>query len=237
MSERSLTEGGRKFRKSTGKAMVYYKEAFSKISQEKKDTILKVATNEYAEKGFDSANINVIAQKAGISVGSIYKYFGSKEDLFLTVVHAGVETLKGILDGIVHEEQDLIGRIRCIIRAAQSFSKSNAELTKLYNEMATESHSDLVWKIVSDMEGVTAQLYADMIAGASEKGLLREGIDPRLFAFFLDNLFILLQFSYSCEYYKERMKLYVDPEIFSQDELVEEQLLLFIKGAFLKDGV
>lgn len=217
--------------------MVYYKEAFGKISQEKREMILNVATHEFAERGFDSANINIIAQKAGISVGSIYKYFSSKEDLFLTVVHTGVETLKGILDGIVSDEQDLLGRIRQIICAAQSFSRSNAELTKLYNEMATESHSDLVWKIVSDMEGVTAQLYADMIAEAGKKGLLREGIDPRLFAFFLDNLFILLQFSYSCEYYKERMKLYVDENVFGQDALVEEQLLLFIKGAFLKDGV
>lgn len=217
--------------------MVYYKEAFGKISREKRETILSAATHEFAERGFDSANINVIAQKAGISVGSIYKYFGSKEDLFLTVVHTGVETLKGILDGIVAEETDFLGRIRQIIRAAQSFSKSNAELTKLYNEMATESHSELVWKIVSDMEGVSAQLYAGMITEAAEKGLLREGINPRLFAFFLDNLFILLQFSYSCEYYRERMKVYVDAEIIGQDELVEEQLILFIKGAFLKGGV
>ena len=216
--------------------MEYYKEAFSKISQEKRDKILQVATYEFAEKGFDSANINIIAERAGISVGSVYKYFGSKEDLFLTIIHLGVETLRGILDGILEKEQDLIGRIRSIIRMVQSFSKSNAELTKLYNEMATESHSDLVWKIVSDMEGATAGLYAEMITEAKGKGMLRDGIEPRLFALFLDNLFIMLQFSYSCEYYKERMKLYVDENIFEQDDLVEEQLIKFIKGAFLKDG-
>jgi hypothetical protein len=33
------------------------------------------------------------------------------------------------------------------------------------------------------------------------------------------------------------MKLYVDPGVFEQDGLVAEQLLNFIKGAFLRDGV
>lgn len=217
--------------------MVYYKDSFNKISQEKRDRIIEAAIYEFAEHGFDSANINVIAQKAGISVGSIYKYFGSKEDLFLTVIHTGVETLKAVLEEIMQGEESLLNRIQKIIRAIQSYSRSNAQLTKLYNEMATESHSELVWKIVSDMEGATAGMYASMIEDAQRSGLVKEDIDPRLFAFFLDNLFMMLQFSYSCEYYRERMKLYVDPAVFEQDDLVAEQLLEFIKGAFLREGV
>lgn len=217
--------------------MVYYKDSFNKISQEKRDRIIEAAIYEFAEHGFDSANINVIAQKAGISVGSIYKYFGSKEDLFLTVIHTGVETLKGVLEEIMHGEEDLPRRIEKIIRAIQSYSRSNAQLTKLYNEMATESHSELVWKIVSEMEGATAGMYASMIRDAQSSGLVRGDIDPKLFAFYLDNLFMMLQFSYSCEYYRERMKLYVDPGVFEQDDLVTEQLLKFIKGAFLREGV
>lgn len=217
--------------------MVYYKDSFNKISQEKRDRIIEAAIYEFAEHGFDSANINVIAQKAGISVGSIYKYFGSKEDLFLTVIHTGVETLKGVLEEITQGEENLISRIERIIRAIQSYSRSNAQLTKLYNEMATESHSELVWKIVSDMEGATAGMYAAMIRDAQQSGLVKGDIDPKYFAFFLDNLFMMLQFSYSCEYYRERMKLYVDPEVFEQDDLMAEQLVMFIKGAFLRDGV
>ena len=37
------------------------------------------------------------AAAAGVSVGSIYKYFSTKEDLFLTCVHFGVETLEAVL--------------------------------------------------------------------------------------------------------------------------------------------
>ncbi len=187
---------------------------------------------EFSERGFDSANINSIAQNSGISVGSIYKYFDNKEDLFLTMVHFGVETLKKVLQEIMESDDDLESRIEKIIRAIQSHSRSNVHLTKLYNGMATESHSDLVWKIVSDMENATAGLYTSFIKEAQATGQVKADVNANLFAFYLDNLFILLQFSYACEYYKERMKIFVGEDIFDKDELVVEQLMKFIKGAF-----
>lgn len=213
----------------------YFKEAFNKLSDEKRNKILNVAIMEFSEYGFNSANINRIAQKSGISVGSIYKYFDNKEDLFLTIVHFGVETLKDVLKDIMESNEALESRIEKIIKAIQSHSRSNVHLTKLYNEMTTESHSNLVWKIVSDMESATAGLYTSFIKDAQEAGVVRADINANVFAFYLDNLFILLQFSYACEYYKERMKLFVGEDIFDKDELVVEQLMKFIKGAlFLK---
>ncbi|KUO74666.1 MAG: AcrR family transcriptional regulator [Clostridia bacterium BRH_c25] len=209
-----------------------YTESFERITEEKRNKIFESAITEFAEHGFDSANINKIAQNAGVSIGSMYKYFNSKEDLFLTIIHFGVEATKAVLEEIMRGEGDLLTRIEKIIKAIQFQSRSNVHLTMLYNEMAIESHSDLVWKIVSDMEGVTAGLYSSLIKEAQEAGTVRKDIDAKLFAFFLDNLFILLQFSYSCEYYKERLKLFVGEDVFGKDELVAEQLLKFIKGAF-----
>lgn len=210
----------------------YYNEAFNKISEEKRQKILSVAIDEFSEHGFDSANINSIAQKSGISVGSIYKYFDNKEHLFLTVVHVGVETLKNVLNDIITEDDNLENRIEKIIRAIQKHSRSEISLTRLYNEMATESRSTLAWKISSEMESATAGLYTSYIKEAQEAGEVRLDADPGLFAFYLDNLFILLQFSYSCEYYKQRMMIFTGIDIFQKDELVVEQMMKFIKGAF-----
>ena len=210
----------------------YFKEAFNKVSEEKRNKILDAAIVEFAEHGFDSANINNIAQSSGISVGSMYKYFDNKEDLFLTIIHYGVETLKTILSEIIQGEENLDIRIEKIIKVIQINSREKVHLTRLYNEMATESRSNLVWKIVSDMENATAGLYTSYIKEAQEKGQVRMEINANLFAFYLDNLFILLQFSYACEYYKERMKIFIGEDVFDQDELVAEQLMKFIRGAF-----
>jgi AcrR family transcriptional regulator len=207
-------------------------EAFNRISEEKRNKIFDSAINEFAEHGYESANINNIALKAEVSIGSMYKYFKNKEDLYLTIIHFGVESLKGILEKTISGEGDLLGKIEKIIRAIQSYSRSNVNLTKLYNQMTNESYSGLVWEIVSDMEGVTAGLYASFIEEAKGAGKVRNDVDAKLFAFFLDNLFILLQFSYSCEYYKERLKMFVGEDVFDKDDLVAEQLMKFIRGAF-----
>lgn len=209
------------------------KEAFNKLAPEKQQKILQSAVQEFAEHGYDSANINNIASNAEISIGSMYKYFNSKADLYLTVAQMGAETLRTALEQIISEEDPLLVSIEKIIRAIQSYSRQQQCLTRLYNEMTTENHSDLIWTVVSDIEGVTADLYAALIAKAQQAGEIRNDADTRYFAFFLDNLFILLQFSYACDYYKKRLKMYVSDDAFDNDEFMVEQIMKFIKGAFV----
>lgn len=210
----------------------YNNEAFDKLSEEKRNKIVDAAISEFSDYGYNSANINKIAQKAGVSIGSMYKYFNNKQDLYLSVINLSVEKLKTVLNDIINDNDDFLITVGKIIKAIQIFSRSDACMTRLYNEMATENNSELVWEIASSMEGVTAKLYADIIKNAQDNGKLRKDIEPDYFAFFLDNLFIMLQFSYSCEYYKERLKMFIDEDVFDNDDLLAEELLKFIKGAF-----
>lgn len=207
--------------------------SFDRVSQEKKTRIINTAITEFAKHGFESANINQIASIAGVSVGAMYKYFASKEDLYLYIIRYCVEKLKMLLEDAIAGETQLLPKIEKIIKAIQFHSRENSELNKIYNVMTTEIRSELVWKIVSEMEGVTAELYKLMIEQGKIEGIVREDADARTFAYFLDNLFILLQFSYSCDYYKERMKLYVGQDVFENDDQLAEQLMKFIKGAFI----
>jgi TetR/AcrR family transcriptional regulator, mexJK operon transcriptional repressor len=55
-------------------------------SADKREEVLDIASETFLVKGFDGTSINVMAKEAGISKESIYRYFGSKEDLFLAVV-------------------------------------------------------------------------------------------------------------------------------------------------------
>ena len=209
----------------------FNRESFSKLSPDKQEKILQTAIVEFAEHGFDGANINIIAKKAGISVGSMYKYFKTKHDLYLMAVSSSVDKLKAVLNGIISRKMNFLNTVEAIIRAIQIHSRENISLTRLYNEMATENDPAVVGQIVSAMEGITAKLYASFIAEAQKNEGVRQDIDPRYFAFFLDNLFILLQFSYTCEYYKERLKLFIDEDVFAHDELLVAELMKFIKGA------
>lgn len=56
--------------------------------QATRDRILKEAASEFAQLGFEQANINTIAERAGIGKGTIYLYFPSKRELFIAMLQA-----------------------------------------------------------------------------------------------------------------------------------------------------
>jgi TetR/AcrR family transcriptional regulator len=212
----------------------FHKDTFDRIPEEKRARILEIATTEFANKGFDNANMNDIAEKAGISVGSLYKYFDSKDSFFLTCIHFGIETLESVLKDVLESDEDLLVKTEKILRLIQRHSRENGDLIRLYNEVSSESNSALVKQISRDMEEISAMTYTALIVQAQENGDVRPDLDPRLFAFFADSIFMMLQFSYACEYYQERFRIYAGEDIFERDEEVIQQALLFFKKAFYK---
>ena len=63
------------------------KKTFLKLTPEKQQRILNAAADEFIEykDQYEKSSVNRIADRAGISVGSIYKYFYDKDDLFFCV--------------------------------------------------------------------------------------------------------------------------------------------------------
>ncbi len=69
------------------------KRTFLKLPPEKQQRILDAAADEFIEykDQYEKSSVNRIADKAGISVGSIYKYFYDKDDLFFCVFNSNKE--------------------------------------------------------------------------------------------------------------------------------------------------
>jgi TetR/AcrR family transcriptional repressor of mexJK operon len=72
-------------------------------SADKREEVLDIASENFRVKGYEGTSINVMAREAGISKESIYRYFGSKEDLFLAVVEREMAVYRqAMLDTISH---------------------------------------------------------------------------------------------------------------------------------------
>ena len=211
----------------------HHKEAFERIPDERRERILEIATNEFSSKGYENANINIIARNAGISIGLMYKYFSTKEDLFLTCIARGMEILEHTLEDLMESRDKLLIKAEKLIRAACDLSRKNENYIRLYNELTAEKDSKRAISLAREIEGRTSRIYITAIAQALASGDVRQDLNPRLFAFFLANLLTTLQFSFTCEYYKERLKIYtgIDTELLNEDEIVN-QLLKFIESAF-----
>src|SRR5690349_10414288 len=69
-------------------------ERFYRLPDEKRAQILRVATAEFAEKGFEASSLNAILAAAGLSKGSYYYYFVDKEDLYAEAVETSLSRLE-----------------------------------------------------------------------------------------------------------------------------------------------
>jgi AcrR family transcriptional regulator len=56
------------------------------VSAERKDQILNTAEDVFAERGFDEARMDDIAERSGLSKGAIYWYFKKKDDIIAALL-------------------------------------------------------------------------------------------------------------------------------------------------------
>jgi AcrR family transcriptional regulator len=68
------------------------------MTQTKHDRIVAAATPLFAERGYHRARMDDLAIALGISKGSIFQHFGTKEQLFLEVYRTALRTFHRYLD-------------------------------------------------------------------------------------------------------------------------------------------
>lgn len=59
---------------------------FYDLAKEKREKIFQTALHEFAQYGYNESSTNQIVKSAGISKGSLYKYFANKEELYFDVL-------------------------------------------------------------------------------------------------------------------------------------------------------
>lgn len=79
--------------------------------QARRRRIQEAARTVFAERGYGGASIELIARAAQLSVGAIYLYFRSKEDLYVSLVEDAL-TVFDVEMGQVREQTEVSKRLR-----------------------------------------------------------------------------------------------------------------------------
>ncbi len=211
---------------------LHYKPAFERADPAKKQRVLDAGIAEFADHGYERANINVIAKRAGISIGLMYKYFDTKEDLFITCMDEAIGTMEGVIGGIVNSEDKILDRAEQLIRAVQETSREDAIFVKLYKGITELNDEKQVEYFAKRIETVSYQAYHSFLERAQKDGDIRPDCDTRLFAFFFDSILMTLQFSYVSDYYRERFRIYCGVDVFEDNDKVVAEVLKFLESAF-----
>lgn len=76
-------------------------------SDEKRDEILAAAEQEFARRDFHEVLMDDVAARAGVGKGTLYRYFPTKDELFLATVLRGLDQSHGELQQVFAEDAPL----------------------------------------------------------------------------------------------------------------------------------
>lgn len=152
--------------------------------EERPGDIVAAALAVFTERGFAGARIEEIAKRAGVSKGTLYLYFETKEEMFRAVVREvvapNVETVRAAFEAADMPFGELLrlflARFAGIVTTVPvgAVAKMVVGESRNFPEIAKVWHDDVILKAVG--------LLAGLIERAQAKGEVREG-DPRTHAF------------------------------------------------------
>ena len=209
---------------------------YRKLDDKAINSIMEAGIDEFAAHGLDRANINEIARRAGVSVGVIYKYYTGKDQFFLACVRYSLRLLDTVLDEAIADESDVDICVRNIVRALQKHARDHSSYYTMYHEITSGSCRQYASVLAHEIEEPSARAYSRILENAKHSGNIRKDADSRMTAFFFDNLLMMLQFSYSCDYYRERMKIFCGEDAEENDEKIMNAFSAFLNAALGTKG-
>ncbi len=157
------------------------KQTFLNLPEEKRNTIIHAAIEEFAEYGLENASTNRIVANSGISKGSFYQYFEDKQDVFmylLTVLESEkMEYFKGKHPPSTN--MDTFGYFRWMIKTGMEFNTSHPLLTQAISRVMF-GEGMYYGNTFADVRERTAQGLRAMIRQAAANGEVDPSVDVDL---------------------------------------------------------
>ncbi|MGQ7247177.1 TetR/AcrR family transcriptional regulator [Halomonas sp. V046] len=155
-------------------------DALTPKGEARRQRLLMAARDVFLEKGFAGASVNEIVSRAGGSLSTLYKQFGSKEGLFVAAMEAQAANVWGLLEQAHHRPPSEV-----LFEFAQG----------LIDLVFTLNHLRLVRSIAAEAERTpelgrlfldhgpdrTRRDLADYLQAQHRRGILRVD-DPRMAA-------------------------------------------------------
>ncbi len=133
-------------------------------------TILNTTLKLSSEIGFQTMSLRDLSRESGLSMGALYTYFSSKDDL-LRIIHSyGMQTVKTILTETVAGEADTHEKLRKIVRTHLYLSEVLQQWFNFFF-METKNLKYEDRKIPTESELFTEQVIVDILEEGRSSGI------------------------------------------------------------------
>lgn len=155
-------------------------------------TLVRAAAETFQRKGYHNATIDDIAEAAGISRPTVYKYTKSKQDLLDSIVEHVTESLGAALADAISSDAPPLERLRRVIDVhVASTTENHVFYAILFSEeieasdVARKRFRHWAHEVTSDFES----LVNDCLESTASAGLLQPRIAANLVVSMLTSLY------------------------------------------------
>jgi AcrR family transcriptional regulator len=110
----------------------------------RQEIIFEAAEAVLAARGFHGASVDEIAKRAEVSVGTLYNFFGNKENLYTSLLERRMEELRGCVRAHVAPAPRGIDKLHAAVDAIFTYCAEHERAFRVY---VTASHG-LEWNVL-----------------------------------------------------------------------------------------
>nr|WP_254446693.1 TetR/AcrR family transcriptional regulator [Ruegeria sp. HKCCD8929] len=139
---------------------------------------MKAAKKEFAKNGLGGARVDEIAERAQANKRMLYHYFGSKEDLFRTVLEDAYLSIRSAERKLNLEHLTPTEAIEALVRFTWQYYLKNPEFITLVNSenLHRAKHIKSLPNLPETMRGLVG-MVDDILKRGQESGEFRDGVD------------------------------------------------------------
>ena len=195
------------------------KQTFLELDNEKRERIIRTALKEFAAYGYAGSSTNRIVKESGISKGSLFRYFESKEDMYFYLIDTvALQMANDMAKDLSRLPEDIRERIIAYSVAEISWYMSNPIKGHFMISAASEKE-EISKKIIEKYGEKGNEIYKDLLKGAvlRKKGKEEEMSDVLMWVlkgfnekFLKENECTKIPLSKLKEEYTSQLSVYLD---------------------------
>lgn len=160
------------------------KETFYNLPAERREAIVKVAIDEFAENDYRNASISRIVARAGIAKGSFYQYFENKQDLYRYLLGLmGEEKIRFLQHTDPPDAtQGIFAYLAFLFRTGFEFQLARPRLAQVAYRFLTADPA-LADGALRPLQEVATAFYRQLVESGRAQGDIDPALDPELVTF------------------------------------------------------
>jgi AcrR family transcriptional regulator len=158
------------------------------VSEFRCTEILEAARKVFAKKGFVDATMDEIAAATGLAKGTLYLYFKSKRDVYLTTLQQGMTELLERVTTNIQEASGIRAKLRAIVATRLKYAEENRDFIKIYlTEFVSVMHPASINKDFRDKHLKLAQGIEQVLRESVKNGEIQQ-LDIETVAFTIQDM-------------------------------------------------